>query len=85
MPAFPHPVPATDPTTAVLLAEDDLTTRLTLLALEAVGDPVATSRVLNLLEDLSALVGMCEEAVGLTVPFRLPEIAPLNYQQVRTD
>ena len=67
MPTFPHAVPATDPTTAVLLAEDDLTTRLTLLALEAVGDSVATSRVLNLLEDLLALVEMCEEAVGLTV------------------
>lgn len=47
MPAFLHAVPATDPTTAVLLAEDELTTRLTLLALEAVGDPVATSRMLK--------------------------------------
>lgn len=64
----PPAAPATDPTTAVVLAEDELTTRLTLLALEAVGDPVATSRVLNLLEDLSALVEMCEEEVGLMVP-----------------
>ena len=65
MPALPHAVAATDPTTTVLLAKDDLTTRLTLLALEAVGDPEATSRLLNLLKYLSVLVGICEEAVGI--------------------
>ena len=52
----------------VLLAQDQLSTRLTLLALEAVGDPSASTRVLNLLEDLSALVEICEEQVGLVVP-----------------
>jgi hypothetical protein len=37
MPAFPHAAPASDLTTAVLLAQDDIGTRLTVLALESVG------------------------------------------------
>ena len=71
MPAFPHTAPTPDLPLAVLLAQDELSTRLTLLALEAVGDPSASTRVLNLLEDLSALVEICEEQVGLVVPLGL--------------
>lgn len=45
MPAFPHAAPTPDLPLAVLLAQDELTTRLNLLALEAGGDPSASIRL----------------------------------------
>lgn len=77
MPAFPHIAPAADLPLAVLLAQDELRTRLTLLALEAVGDPSASTRVLNLLEDLSALVEICEEQAGLVMPLGSQRVFPM--------
>jgi hypothetical protein len=66
MPAFLHDAPAPDLTTAVLLAQDDLGTRLTVLALNSMDHAERTQIVLTLLEDLLDLVGVCEEATGLT-------------------
>ncbi len=60
MPAFP----ARDLPTAVLLAQDDLSTRLTVLTLNCWQNPEATSRVLMLLEDVSAVVEECEDDLG---------------------
>jgi hypothetical protein len=64
MPAFPHAAPARDLPTAVLLAQDDLSTRLTVLTLNCWQNPEATSRVLMLLEDVSAVVEECEDDLG---------------------
>jgi hypothetical protein len=66
MPAFPHAAPAPDLTTAVLLAQDDIGTRLTVLALNSRDHAQKIQSVLNLLEDLMDLIGECEEATGLT-------------------
>jgi hypothetical protein len=66
MPAFPHAAPAPDLTTAVLLAQDDIGTRLTVLALNSRDHDQKIQSVLNLLEDLMDLIGECEEATGLT-------------------
>jgi hypothetical protein len=66
MPAFPHAAPAPDLTTAVLLAQDDIGTRLTVLALNSRDQAERTQSVLTLLEELLDLIGDCEEATSLT-------------------
>jgi hypothetical protein len=66
MPAFPHAAPAPDLTTAVLLAQDEIGTRLTVLALNSRDHAERTQSVLTLLEELLDLIGDCEEATGLT-------------------
>ncbi len=64
MPASPAP----DLPTAVLLVQDDLSTRLMVLTLNCWQNPEATSRVLMLLEDLSAVVEECEGDLGTYAP-----------------
>jgi hypothetical protein len=66
MPAFPHAASAPDLTTAVLLAQDDIGTRLTVLALNSRDHDQKIQSVLNLLDDLLNLLEDCEEATGLT-------------------
>lgn len=66
MPAFPHAASAPDLTTAVLLAQDDIGTRLTVLALNSRDHAQKTQSVLTLLDDLLDLLVDCEEAPGLT-------------------
>jgi hypothetical protein len=68
MPAFP----ARDLPTAVLLAQDDLSTRLTVLTLNCWQNSEATSRVLMLLEDLSAVDEECEGELGTYAPLNAP-------------
>ncbi|MCP9926399.1 hypothetical protein [Cyanobium sp. CH-040] len=63
---FAAAAPVPDLATAVLLAQDDLSTRLTVLTLSAQSRSEQVAQVLELLKDLSDLVGECEEALGLS-------------------
>lgn len=62
---FASATPVPDLATAVLLAQDDLSTRLTVLTLTAQGNSEQVSQVMELLENLSDLVGESEELMGL--------------------
>jgi hypothetical protein len=53
-------VPA-DVTAAVLLAQNDLATRMAMMALMSRTNPVQVGRVLVLLDELADLVGRCEQ------------------------
>ncbi len=50
-----------DVTTAVLLAQNNLASRMAMLALMSRTNPAQVGRVLGLLDDLEDLVGRCEQ------------------------
>jgi hypothetical protein len=56
-----------DVITAVLLAQNDLATRMAMLALTSRTNSLQVGRVLGLLDDLAELVDQCEQDVHASV------------------